>query len=253
MKVQIIKKNITWGHGKTNAFCFLPENKRPTLAIFSHGYTSHKGALLPWAIKLSQMGIATILFDLPGHYLGTFSEVIHFQDFSGDVHKLFYHALNSFYKDLDFKEEFQIILGGHSLGSLLALKVADLFKSYKTLFIIVSHGLSQAGKMTVFDSPFFKETMDIREQLVSPALSPSNIFPWIQKEQQKLSLKHQRIILICGKDDLVVSETSVLNLKSHLEEKNNLVFIEMANRLPHNAPELASSLIKKLVKEHGFA
>jgi predicted esterase len=105
----------------------------------------------------------------------------------------------------------------------------------------------------VFDSQFFRDTMHFREQLVSPALKPSNVFPWIQQEQQLLSLKHQKIILISGKDDLVVSEKSVVDLKNHLEGKNNLVFLEMANRLSHNAPELASSLIKKLIKDHDFA
>lgn len=253
MKVKIIKKSIPWGHGETNSFCFLPEDKGLSVAIFSHGYTSHKGALLPWAVKLSQIGIATILFDLPGHYLGTFSEVSNFKDFSNNAHNLFYQALNSFIEELDFKQEFKVILGGHSLGSLLALKAADSFNKHKTLLLCVGHGLSHVGEPMVFDSQFFRDTMHFREQLVSPALSPSNVFPWIQQEQQLLSLKHQKIILVSGKDDLVVSEKSVVDLKNHLEGKKNLVFLEMANRLPHNAPELASSLIKKLIKDHDFA
>jgi pimeloyl-ACP methyl ester carboxylesterase len=253
VKVKIIKKSIPWGHGQTNSFCFLPENKSSSVAIFSHGYTSHKGALLPWAVKLSQIGIATILFDLPGHYLGTFSEVLNFEDFSTNAHHIFNRALDSYIEELNFKEEFKVILGGHSLGSLLALKAASSFNKHQMLLLCVGHGLSQIGEPMVFDSQFFRDTMHIREQLVSPALSPSNVFPWIQKEQQILSLKHQKIILVSGKDDLVVSEKSIMDLKNHLEEKNNLVFLEMANRLPHNAPELASSLIKKLVKEHDFA
>lgn len=253
MKVKIIKKIIPWGYGETNAFCFLPENKKSTLAIFSHGYTSHKGAILPWALKLSQIGIPTIIFDLPGHYLGTFNEVRSFQDFTQKVHQIFFNCFKSFKEDLNFSQNIKIILGGHSLGALLALKAVDTFKEYETLSICVGHGLSQSGESVIFDSPFFKETMHIREQLVSPALNPSNIFPWIQKQQMELSLTNQNVILIWGKDDLIISEKSVLSLKNLLEEKNNSVFLEIANRLPHNAPELASSLIKKLVREKGFA
>lgn len=253
MKVKIIKKSIPWGNGETNSFCFLPEQMGSSVAIFSHGYTSHKGALLPWAVKLSQIGIATILFDLPGHYLGTFSEVQNLEDFSKNAHLLFNHALDSFREELNFKQEFKVILGGHSLGALLSLKAANTFNQHKTLLLCVGHGFSQPGEPIVFDSPFFKDTMHFREQLVSPALSPSNIFPWIQHEQQMLSLKNQKIILVGGRDDLIVSEKSIINLKNHLEEKGNLVFLEMANRLPHNMPEMASSLIKKLIKEHGFS
>jgi hypothetical protein len=253
VKVKIIKKIIDWGSGETNAFCFLPENKISTVAILTHGYTSHKGAVLPWALKLAQIGIPSIIFDLPGHYLGSFGEVLKFEDFSQKSHKIFFHSLESFRDDLNFSSKFKIVLGGHSLGSLLALKAIDSFKDHEILCICVGHGLTQPGESMVFDSPFFKETMHIREQLISPVISPSYMFPWIQKEQQHLSLSNQKIILIWGRDDLVISEKSVLNLKEQLEKGNNSVFLEIANRLPHNNPELASSLIRKLVKEHGFA
>ncbi len=245
--MKIIKKIIPWSHGETNAFCFLPEGKSKSVAIFSHGYTSHKDAILTWAIKLSQAGVVSILFDLPGHYLGTFSEVKKFEDFSNDIHHIFRQSYDAFLKDIDFKTGPNIILGGHSLGALLALKAAPFFNS--SLIICVAHGLSLPGEMVVWDSPFFKETMEIREQLVSPALKPSNIFPWIQKEQQVLSLENHKIVLIGGKDDLIVSEKRVVDLKNHLEKKNNLVTLEIANKLPHNQPEMAASLIKKIVKE----
>lgn len=253
MKVRIIKKIIPWGHGETNAFCFLPESKKSSLAIFSHGYTSHKGAILPWASKLSQIGIPTIVFDLPGHYLGTFGEVVEFEDFAQTAHQIFFNSFESFKQDLNYLSKFKIIIGGHSLGALLALKAIDSFKGHEIICICVGHGLSQIGEPIVFDSPFFKDTMHIREQLVSPALNPKNIFPWIQKEQHQLSLNNQKIVLVWGRDDLVISEKNVLNLKAYLEKHNNSVHLEVATRLPHNAPDLASSLIKKLVKEQGFA
>ncbi len=246
--MRILKKIISWSHGETNAFCFLPEKKGEFVAIFSHGYTSHKDALLPWAIKLSKAGIPTILFDLPGHYLGTFSEVMEFKDFSKDIHNIFSQSANAFSKELGNSSNF--ILGGHSLGALLALKAASSLNS--KLIVCVAHGMSQPGETLVWDSPFFKETLEIREQLVSPALRPSNMFPWIQQEQQKLIIKDQTILLISGKDDAIVSEKRVMDLKEHLEKMNNNVILEIANKLPHNHPEMASTIIKKVIKDLGF-
>ena len=69
---------------KSNALLFLPDPSRPIkegLAVFCHGYTAHKGDLLTWASRLSEEGLTTLIFDIPGHYLGSYNEVESFEEF----------------------------------------------------------------------------------------------------------------------------------------------------------------------------
>ena len=65
------------------------------------------------------------------------------------------------------------------------------------------------GVVHLFDTPFYKATMKVREQLVSKALSPTNIFTWIKEQKENLNLSNQYIHLISGEDDLVVGDRGV--------------------------------------------
>ena len=100
----------------------------------------------------------------------------------------------------------------------------------------------------LFDTPFYKSTLKVREQLVSPALNPDNVFPWIKEEKNHLNLENQDIHLISGIDDLVVGEDGVERFKQALEEKNNRVTMEKPSKLPHHEPQLAAAHVKKYLK-----
>ena len=52
MKVKIIKKIIPWARGETNAFCFLPEHRVHSVAIFPMDTPPIRDAILPWASKI---------------------------------------------------------------------------------------------------------------------------------------------------------------------------------------------------------
>ena len=96
-----IKKTlIRYRSWSVQAFLFLPKalKETNTLAIFTHGYTSHKGSLISWGDKLAKASIPTLIFDLPGHYLGSFNEVDDFDEFRMHSHELFHIAYLEFSK-----------------------------------------------------------------------------------------------------------------------------------------------------------
>ena len=81
--MKIIKTKLNYLNQETNALIFLPEigvddisEVKSTFAVFTHGYTADKSSIINWPIRLAEAGVSSILFDLPGHYLGTFSEVL---------------------------------------------------------------------------------------------------------------------------------------------------------------------------------
>src|SRR5687767_14992756 len=95
MGVTLSKCVLRQGSLQSNALLFWPESPTPPTshcALISHGYTSHKDSLLNWASRLAEERIPTVLFDLPGHYLGSFNEVERFEDFAGGAHLLFERA-----------------------------------------------------------------------------------------------------------------------------------------------------------------
>ncbi len=259
----LLKETIQYLDTKTNALLFIPDLEVPfskTFAVFTHGYTSDKSSIFTWATRLSEVGIPTVIFDLPGHYLGNYSEVTSFESFKSEAPKLFvtaYKSLRQNYlehfplnESLIDEYDLRLVLGGHSLGALLSLKALELeeFKNLKKLSISVGLGMAPIKHIHLFDTPFYKSTLKIREQLVSPELRSENVFPWIKEEKEKLNLKDQRIHLITGADDVVVGDDGMERLRDLLE-KNNHVTLEKPTKLPHHEPELAASHIKKFLKD----
>lgn len=254
----IIEKVIL-NHPKfsSNALCFIPTAqlfKANLLAIFTHGYTSSKTDLITWATRLSDAGITCVIFDLPGHYLGSFNELASLADFQLHTHELFLYAYKEAKKlliqnNLIFDTSAKIILGGHSLGALLALdchKIKEFNKN--TIYMGVGLGINPLVKVHLFDTDFYQKTLNIRKQLVSAALNPKEVFPWIKGHKYNTDMRGQQVVLICGKDDVVVGKGGASHLKSQLEEFNSVELIE-PERLPHHEPQLAAGIIYNYLKQ----
>ena len=82
-KVICLELSVPWF--QVNALAFIPSPDKTPIksewALFSHGYTSHKGDCLNWATRLVEAGVPCMIFDQPGHYLGSFHEIASFEDF----------------------------------------------------------------------------------------------------------------------------------------------------------------------------
>jgi predicted esterase len=266
--MKILKTQLAYLDQFTNALVFLPEvtgengcTVLPTFAIFTHGYTADKSSIMNWAIRLSEVGVSAILFDLPGHYLGNYSEVLDFEHFKQHAHELFYTAFLTLKKichnefpleeGLFRPEHLKLVFGGHSLGAMLSLKAIMLseFESYQKLAIAVGLGMAPKNVVHLFDTPFYKATLRIREQLVSPALGPDNVFPWIKEEKESFDLHGATVHLITGADDLVVGSDGMERFHENLVAKNNTVTMERPTKLPHHEPQLAAALVKKHLKK----
>jgi hypothetical protein len=265
--MKLIKTTLPYLDQQTNAFIFLPEiggeneSVQSTFAFMAHGYTSDKTSIMNWAIRLAEVGVSCIVFDLPGHYQGNYSEVVDFEHFKNHAHELFSESFKSLKKF--FLEEFplyehmwetnnaKLVFAGHSLGAMLSLKAICLpeFSSYEKRAVCVGLGMAPVGMVHLFDTPFYKSTLRVREQLVSPALKPDNVFPWIKEEKQLLTVSGQTIHLITGHDDLVVGEDGTERFMESLVQKNNTVTIERPTKLPHHEPNLAASHVKKYLKK----
>jgi hypothetical protein len=262
--MKILKNTLSYDDQKTNVMYFLPDldgEVVPTFALLTHGYTADKSSIINWAIRLSEVGVSCALFDLPGHYQGNYSEVRDFNYFKAHAHELFLNA----YKGLisAFKEEFplnehftqpanmKLALCGHSLGALLALKAIMLpeFELIEKIAIGVGLGMAPKNVVHLFDTPFYKSTLKVREQLVSPELNPDNVFPWIKEQKNSLVISNQDIHLITGVDDLVVGEDGMERFQESLVQKNNRVTIERPSKLPHHEPQFAASHVKKHLKK----
>ncbi|MEK6625506.1 MAG: alpha/beta fold hydrolase [Bdellovibrionota bacterium] len=247
------------------AFSLLPSiatSARPAMAIFTHGYTSHKGSILTWPIRLAQEGIPSLIFDLPGHYLGSFNEVEKFSDFKRLTHQLFiqaFYALKANFcqafpeQQLELnRPDFTLVLGGHSLGALLALKALALpeLEAYHTIAIAVGFGISKIHHGNhIFETPFYKSTLHVRSQLVSTALNPTKVFAWIREEKKNIGthLKPSRVHMIVGQDDLIVQKEGAEHIRDLLLAKGHNVSLEYPTRLPHHLPEEAASYIKRFL------
>lgn len=266
--MKVIKLLLDYQNQKTNALVFLPDTDganassiKSVFAVLTHGYTSDKGSIINWPIRLTEAGVSCILFDLPGHYLGNFSEVEDFEHFKLHAHELFLSAFlklkESFLAELPLhrqmleKNHLKLVLGGHSLGALLSLKALKLeaFSDYQKIAIAVGLGMAPKKVVHLFDTPFYKSTLKIREQLVSPALKPGNVFPWIKEEKERLDLNGQTVHLITGVDDLVVGEDGMERFAEALIAKNNTITMEKPTRLPHHEPQMAAGHLKKHLKK----
>jgi hypothetical protein len=258
MGIKVFKTNLVVDEFEVHALGFLPEAinsvKPNSLAIFTHGYTSHKGSLLTWASRLVEEGMPCLIFDLPGHYLGGFSEVPTFEIFQKKAHRLFIEGYQTLLKETGVDHVDHVILGGHSLGGLLALKALALkeFEEVKTRAICVGLGLLEEGKTHLFESQFYKSTLNLRSQLVSPELAPDALFKWIRFEKNNLEVKNHIVHLITGEDDLVVGDQGTERIAELLKINGNTVSLEIPSKLPHHFPEQAASFIKKYLKKEGL-
>ncbi len=253
MNVKITKTLLSLAWCETQAFALIPEGDlRPIRAVYGHGYTASKGDCLPWAIRAAEAGIPALIFDWPGHYLGSFNEVERFEDFTAEAHTLFaqaYERLEGLLNSLSSPQ--QIILGGHSLGALMALKALKLpaFASLKRLGVGVGLGLNEKVETHLFDTEFYQKTLSIRRQLVSPALDTSVMFPWIRDEKVNLPISGERIHLIVGEDDMVVGAGGMDNFASHLKTLGNSVTSFAPKKLAHHEPTLAAPHLHAFLKQ----
>lgn len=262
--MKILKNTLNYQDQKTNAMYFLPAASdlvKPVFVVLTHGYTADKSSIMTWAIRLAEIGASVALFDIPGHYQGNYSEVTDFEYFKDNAHKLFLEA----FKGLTdaFKDEFplndhflespqlKLVLAGHSLGAMLALKAMTLseFELFEKRAIGVGLGMAPKNVVHLFDTPFYKATLHIREQLVSPELKPDNVFPWIRDEKTSIEISNQDIHLITGIDDLVVGDDGMERFQESLVQKKNRVTIDKPTKLPHHEPSLAASYVKKYLKK----
>jgi predicted esterase len=257
MSVKIVKKIIKNNHFTFNAMAFLPSEPQShgSWALFTHGYTSCKKDCLPWAQRLSEAGIPSVIFDLPGHYLGSFEEVENFEIFKNHAHECFIDA-HLFLKDALLLQGLstncqRVILGGHSLGAMLSLKALELdyFQNFERIAIGVGLGIGQHKTVHLFESSFYEKTLNIRRQLVSPALDSDYVFPWIKQEKLDVNLKGERIHLITGVDDVVVGEGGMDALAFSLTSLGNQVTTYEPKKLPHHEPESAGTFIYSFLKK----
>ena len=245
--MKVIPKSFNFAQWQSNALLFFTSDSSDALSVFTHGYTTSKSDLVSWAVKSAELGANSIIFDLPGHYLGSFNEVTDFQIFQQKAHYLFHHVIQIYKNHLPRFNK--LILGGHSLGALLALKALGLaeFGNLKKMGIAVGLGLQDNKGHWV--SPFIENYLASRGQLVSEALRPAVLFPWLSKEKQNLQISGQHIYLLAGKDDYLVSEIGADNIKMILEKTGNTVYLERPESLGHHRPELAAGHIRRYIKK----
>lgn len=247
MLKEIKKITLTTSHLKTNALFFIPtEVNSNKCCIFTHGYTSHKGSILPWAQKMMDLNLPTIIFDLPGHFLGSFHDIPSFEVFKDETPKLFEKSLSCIQEI--FNNITIPITGGHSLGALLSLIHGSLNNNFNH-HICVGLGSIETGKPHLFQTPFFRETMILRSQLVSSFLHPDDAIPWIAKMKKEISTQHKSIYLIAGKDDIIIGGEEGVKQMAQTLDKNNQVYLNLIAKLPHHLPENAGIFVKKIIQQ----
>lgn len=261
-KVICLELSLPWF--QVNALAFIPEATeteplRSEWALFTHGYTSHKGDCLNWATRLSNDGVPCVIFDHPGHYLGSFNELASFEDFKNHAHELFAEAFNRLEALMElhlgvgqYPKCQAVILGGHSLGAYTSICALSLptFEKYKRVAIGIGMGLGQRQETHIFETAFYEKTISIRRQLVSPALDSKVVFPWLKEAKEELTISNQRIHLITGADDVVVGKGGLNAMVKILETNGNSVTFNEPKRLPHHEPGGATTHIYSFLKDH---
>lgn len=263
MPAKIICTELALPWFEVNALAFIPVKTEKGIksewALFSHGYTSHKGDCLNWASRLVEVGVPCMIFDQPGHYLGSFKDVSSFDDFKNHVHELFAQAYLRLEALLEqnlgkghFPSNTSIILGGHSLGAYTAICALELeiFKNIDRVALAIGIGIGQRQATHLFETAFYQKTLDIRRQLVSAHLDSKLIFSWLKNQKENLKISGQRIHMITGEDDVVVGPGGMEAFLKVLEENANIVTWEKPKRLPHHEPGLATAHIYSFLKNH---
>lgn len=259
MSIKIIPVVLQNKYFTFNGLAFLPStaDDAPSIkcewCVFSHGYTASKSDCLNWATRVCEAGSPAIIFDHPGHYLGGINIVNSFEEFSAHAHKnyaLAFEKLEELMQEHSITECKTLVLGGHSLGALLALKALNLeeFSNLETLAIGVGIGISQHKSVHLFESDFYQKTLNVRRQLVSPSLDSDLMFPWIKDEKLKLNLFQKRIHLITGLDDVVVGSGGMEALRFELSQQNH-VTANGPTKLQHHDPSGAATHIYSFLKK----
>ena len=260
-KVICLELALPWF--QVNALAFIPSADKTPIkgewALFSHGYTSHKGDCLNWAIRLVEAGVPCMIFDQPGHYLGSFHEINSFSDFKNHAHELFGGAYTRLQGLLEqelgfghFPANTSIILGGHSLSAFTSIKALELpvFSQVKRLAVAVGIGIGQRQATHLFETAFYERTLSIRRQLVSPQLDSKEVFAWLKEAKENMVISGERIHLITGEDDIVVGNLGMEVFLEVLEKQGNVVTWEKPKRLPHHEPGAATAHIYSFLKNH---
>ncbi len=264
MPIKVVCTELTLPSFQVNALAFIPALKidspiRKEWAIFTHGYTSHKGDVLNWATRLVEADVPCLIFDQPGHYLGSFNEVHSLDDFKAHAHELFregYERLAQLMENnlgtMNFPQPENIILAGHSLGAFTAIKALELpvFKNLKRLAIGVGIGIGQRQAIHIFETAFYEKTLAVRRQLVSPALDSKDVFTWLKVEKENMTISNERIHLITGEDDVVVGPGGMEAFLKILEDNGNSVTWERPKKLPHHEPGHATPHMFSFLKNH---
>lgn len=261
MSTTVVPIELSLPYFQVNALAFLPSPEKTVKsewAIFSHGYTSHKGDCLNWASRLVESGVPAVIFDQPGHYLGSFHEVNSWEDFRDHAHELFgeaYQRLESLMETQrsgQFPKPRAVILGGHSLGAFTATKALELpvFQNIEKVAVLVGIGIGQRQATHLFETAFYEKTLSIRRQLVSPHLDSKVVFSWLKNSKENLSISGYRIHLITGEDDVVVGKGGLDAFIEVLERNGNAVTFEVPKRLPHHEPSAATPHLYAFLKDH---
>lgn len=263
MSSTVIRTELSLPWFQVNALAFIPSATGPSIksewAIFSHGYTSHKGDCLNWATRLVESGVPCLIFDQPGHYLGSFNEVSSFEDFTAHVHELFGEAyvrlgalMDQHLGNGQYPTNSAIILGGHSLGAFTSIKALELplFNQMNRLAVAVGIGIGQQQATHLFETAFYEKTLSIRRQLVSPHLDSKKVFGWLKEAKENLKISGERIHMITGEDDIVVGNLGMEVFLKVLESQNNVVTFDRPKRLAHHEPGLATAHIYSFLKKH---
>jgi pimeloyl-ACP methyl ester carboxylesterase len=264
MTAKVLRTELTLPYFTVNALAFIPSPDgvapvRTEWAFFSHGYTSHKGDCLNWATRLVEAGVPCIIFDQPGHYLGSFQEASSLEDFKAHAHELFGEAFTRLTLLMEqvlglgnFLACSGVILGGHSLGGYTSLRALELpiFKDLRRIGVAIGVGLAQRQAAHLFETAFYEKTLSIRRQLVSDALDSRAIFAWLKEEKMNMTLSNQRVHLIVGEDDVVVGPGGLEAFENVLKANGNEVSVERPKKLAHHEPGAASPHIYSFLKKH---
>lgn len=258
-KVVCTELELPWF--KVQAMAFLPsleEARKPQWAICTHGYTSHKGDCLNWATRLVENGVPCIIFDQPGHFLGSFNGVSSFEDFTNHVHELFGEAylrlqnLLEVHTGEEMPTPSSLALIGHSLGAFTAIKALELplFENIDRLAVGIGIGIGQRQATHLFETAFYSKTLNIRRQLVAPELDSKAVFSWLKESKENLDITQKRIHCITGEDDVVVGNLGLEAFVQVLEQNCNIVTFDQPKKLPHHEPGAAAPHLYSFLKNH---
>lgn len=261
MSSKVIPLELSMPWFQVNALAFLPSTERKIRtewAVFTHGYTSHKGDCLNWASRLVENGSPVIIFDHPGHYLGSFHDVQSWDDFKNHAYELFGEAYNRLSALMDqhlsgqFPRPTNIILGGHSLGAFTSICALELpvFQNLGRVAVGIGIGIGQRQATHLFETAFYEKTLSLRRQLVSPCLDSKVVFGWLKTEKENMTISAQRIHLITGEDDVVVGAGGLEAFIEVLERNGNVVSWDRPKKLPHHEPGAATPHLYSFLKEH---